>query len=72
MNAQDVSLFPEITLPAARRYRHCGLLRHIDDDNDVEQFRSLAARNALKHQIVDLKRSFHGSYSAGLDQNQAA
>ena len=72
MNAQDVSLFPETTLPAARQYRHCGLLHHIDDDTAAEQFRSLAARIAMKHQIVDLKRSFRDSYPAGLDQNQAA
>lgn len=72
MNAQDVSLFPDVTLPAAREYRHCGLLRHIDDDAGAEQFRSLAARNAMKHQVVDLKRSFHNSIACGLNQNQAA
>jgi len=72
VNARDVSLFPEITLPTARQYRHCGLLRYVSDDTDAKQFRSLAARNAMKHQIVDLKRSFGGAVSSSLNQNQAA
>jgi len=63
----DNSVFPQSELPTARQYRHCGLLRHVGDDIEFGQYRSIPARTAHRHQIIDLKSSFADRYAATLD-----
>ena len=63
----DNSLLPQSELPINRQYRHCGLLRHIGDDAEAGEFRSIPARTALKQHVSDLKNQIPEIFASPLD-----